>query len=155
MLRRVSHNLCVRGMALTLAESGIENLAVRHTMLDLMTYADDRYKRELFDALRQSLGRIAQEGGSGLPLCVVAHGFGSILAVDFFKELQRLGADELAEVERPATPLERGETLAFFCTLGSPSPLMIAQDSTPPLNVPSPLVLQRLKTAFLLGGSSC
>jgi hypothetical protein len=130
---------------------GMENLAARHTMLDLMTYADDGYKRELFDAVRQSLGRIAQEGGSALPLCVVAHGFGSILAIDFFKELQRLSVDTSTEAERAATPLERGETLAFFCTMGSPAPLVVpalsadrlSAEAPSALDVPSAPVLER------------
>ena len=134
----------------------LEALAVRDTMLDAMRYASDAaYKRQLHDALRRSLRELAAAGGGDIPLCVLAHGFGSVLAFDFFVELQ--GREVAAAAAAPAdasasalTPLERGQTLAFLCTLGSPLPLLVAAQqgagsaiSEGALRVPSPHVLAR------------
>ena len=62
-----------------------------------------------------------------MPLCVVAHGFGCTLAVDFFAHLQFSGRNTFdTSCDTSAlTPLERGETLASLCTLGSPIPLLL------------------------------
>ena len=106
------------------AGSGMENLAVRSTMLDMTMYTDSGYRQELHESLRQSLRSLAAHGGGNLPLCVVAHGFGSVLAIDFFSQLQREFASTNADVGGATTPLERGQTLAFVCTLGSPLPLL-------------------------------
>ena len=57
-------------------------------MLDLMAYADGTYRRACHDALRQSLRELARDGGGSLPLCVVAHGFGSVVAIECLSELQ-------------------------------------------------------------------
>ena len=142
---------------------GVESLAVRQTMMDLMAYADEAYRAEQHNALRQSLRRLAQDGGANLPLCVVAHGFGSVVAVDFFTKLQREaacegeGAATSAGTPAELSPLERGLTLASLATLGSPLPLLVraAHDSegapvkaTPaengaPLRVPAEPVLRR------------
>jgi len=138
---------------------GVENLPVRQTALDLMTYSDDAYRQELFESLRQSLRRLAQDGGGGMPLCVVGHGFGSVLAIDFFMHLQRevaAGEPKASDAAKALSPLEQGRTLATMSTLGSPIPLLVsaapsgecfateaAAESGTPLQVPSLDVLKR------------
>jgi len=134
---------------------GVENLPVRQTMLDMMTYSDDAYREELRDSLRQSLRRLAHDGGSSMPLCVVGHGFGAVLAIDFFEELQREAADAASHAQE-LSPLERGETLAALCTMGCPRPLLVSAapdreslttEATPEgrnlLQVPAATVLKR------------
>jgi len=129
---------------------------MRQTMLDLMMYSEGSYKRDLFALLRQSLRRLAQDGGGGMPLCVVSHGFGSVLAIDFFTHLQQgLDAAEGDDGGGDATPLERGQTLAAFFTLGSPRPLLVtpspsggltkeaASSQLQQLQVPAPAMLSR------------
>ena len=66
-----------------------------------------------------------QEGGSTLPLCVVAHGFGAVLAIDVFSSLQQGGESGDGEL----TLLERGQTLAYMGTLGCPHPLVLPDSS--------------------------
>jgi len=139
---------------------GVENLPVRQTLLDLMTYSDDAYRQELYRSLRQSLRRLAQDGGGGMPLCVVGHGFGSVLAVDFLSQLQREAAaaadSEEAGADDTLSPLERGQTLTALSTLGSPMPLLVSAapdgesfareapaEGSMPLQVPAPHVLKR------------
>ena len=148
----------------------LENLAVRDCMLDLMAYADGTYRRACHDALRQSLRELARDGGGTLPLCVVAHGFGSVVAIESLSELQAHHADDAAATgggggdggggggggggaagDAPATPIERGETLAFMCTLGSPLPLLATGaaggdgdgGAMTQLQIPAPAMLTR------------
>ena len=131
----------------------MENLAVRQTMLDMMAYSEGSYRQQLHGALKQSLRTLARNGGGDLPLCVIAHGFGSVLAVDFFAELQAgLGHDDGRgddDSDGP-TALERGQTLAFLCTLGSPLPLTVGGRASTPLQVPASPVL--VKWPHLRGG---
>ena len=130
---------------------GLENLEVRQALLDAVLYTTPAYRAALHQALRNALAALtvseAGSDGGALPLCVVAHGFGSVIAVDFFAQLQAElcgagggegggsgGGGDGSERKPSAgaielTPLERGETLAYFCTLGSPLPLLVAEES--------------------------
>ena len=130
-----------------LAGCGLESIAIRETMLDLTMHMDTVYQQELHAQLRESLRTLAQSGGGGLPLCVVAHGFGSVIAHDFFSGLQSVKAKMADEL---LSPLERGQTLACMSTLGSPLPLlahtaMFPTDGAAELSfrVPSPAILER------------
>ena len=87
-----------------------------------------------------------QEGGGTLPLCVVAHGFGAVLAIDVFSNLQQGGGDL-----QDLSLLERGQTLAYMGTLGCPHPLVLSESSESlagaqsarRLVVPTPHMLER------------
>jgi hypothetical protein len=125
-------------------------------------------------SLREIAGDSKAAGGGELPLCVVAQGFGSVFVLDYFARVPaeippRGPADEgipsggAAEGQippggpadegiprggpAPATPLERGETLTYLCTLSSPLPLLSASGApTPPLSqlrVPAAGVMRR------------
>ena len=134
---------------------GLENVEVRQALLDAVLYAHPEYRAALHQALRDSLAALtvseAGSDGGELPLCVIAHGFGSVLAIDFFAQLQAErcraapapppaatepasgggggggGGEGAGGAAAGSTPLERGETLAYFCTLGSPQPLLVPQ----------------------------
>jgi hypothetical protein len=51
------------------------------------------------------------------PLCVISHSLGTVIASDHFYDLQKRSRTGGVAA---ATPLERGETLTLFYTLGSP-----------------------------------
>mmetsp|Transcript_8106 Transcript_8106/g.19395 ORF Transcript_8106/g.19395 Transcript_8106/m.19395 type:complete len:194 (+) Transcript_8106:1988-2569(+) len=110
-------------------------MAVRRTMLDLALYENPEYKRELHRHVHGSLRMLAQVGGSALPLCVVAHGFGALLAIEVFGNLQNEPNDSLSL-------LERGHTLAYMATLGCPYPLAL-EGTAKKLEVPAPQMLER------------
>ena len=115
---------------------------VRKAMLDLTLYTNPAYKAALRQSVREALAALAKNGHGDMPLCVVSHGFGTVLATDYFSQLEanppsRLAASPLERGEaharrtspcRHASPgsvtqlraLRSGNTLAFFCTLGSP-----------------------------------
>ena len=116
--------------------AGLENLPVRAVTMDAALYNTNKdYKDELFAALRASLAELARDGGGDAPLCVIGHGFGAALAVEYFEALQqkskalRGGAD--------GSLLERGHTLATLATLGCPLPLLAGAGAAPPPATPA------------------
>jgi hypothetical protein len=90
----------------------------------------------------QTLRSLAAEAGDRAPLCVVAHSLGSVIASNYFYDLQK-GVDMISEPVRDQmgdTPLERGETFSHFYTLGSPIAIWSLRyaDFGVPIAVPSP-----------------
>ena len=133
---------------------GLDQQPLRDAMLDLMCYSDEGYRSQVHATLRESLRELARDGGRDLPLCVVAHGFGSVLAVDCFAQLQRERPPNTTfAVDEQLSPLERGQTLAVMYTLGSPLPLITTSGvheggggggaAVPQLRVPAPRVVAR------------
>jgi hypothetical protein len=91
------------------------------------------------------LRELAEQAGPRAPLCVISHSLGTVIASNFFYDLQThsgqkpLIAQKVLERMSPS-PLANGETLALFYTLGSPLALWsmrYARFGTP-LRVPSP-----------------
>lgn len=97
---------------------------------DAVAYQPTPWDRSVYDDIHAVLAgvlkELAQEEGERAPLCVIAHSFGTIIAGNFFYDLQAefafarkvLKPELKAAVEK--TPLERGETLTLLYTLGSP-----------------------------------
>lgn len=107
-------------------------LKVRRFMVnflgDAFAYQPTPSDRQVYDAIHQvfadTLHALAREAGADAPLCVIAHSLGSVIASNYLYDLQvdqekRLIAQKVREHISP-TPLELGETLALFYTLGSP-----------------------------------
>ena len=95
----------------------------------------------------ETLRSLAAEAGDRAPLCVVAHSLGSVIASNYFYDLQQAlspnGSILISEPVRNQmgdTPLERGETFSHFYTLGSPIALWSLRyaDFGVPIAVPSP-----------------
>lgn len=91
--------------------------------------------------------RLAEQAGADAPLCVIAHSLGSVIMSDYLYDLQaRVNNDGHAPLPTPVddrlagTAMERGETLAFFYTLGSPLALWTVgyPGFGVPLTVPAP-----------------
>ena len=109
-----------------------------HFIGDIIAYQPSGSARANYDAvqgiLAESLGRLAARAGGEAPLCVLAHSYGSIIASDFFYDLEqglRSGGP---------TPLEQGRTLSHFYTMGSPIALWALRYSGEldrPLTVPA------------------
>lgn len=125
-----------------------------HYLGDAVAYQVNTGERELYDqvhaVLARTLGELADEAGDDAPLCVIAHSLGTVVASNFFYDLQvrhgRTGspARPLVKAETAAalrdTPLGRGETLTHLYTMGSPLALWSGRLSTfgDPLLVPDP-----------------
>ncbi|WP_188454228.1 chemotaxis protein [Virgibacillus oceani] len=92
----------------------------------------------------ESLRRLKKKAGSKAPLCVISHSLGSIIASNYFFDMQyRQGSlGDLTKNIVEDTPLEKGDTLTLFYTMGSPMALWSLRyiDFGSPISVPSPLL---------------
>ncbi len=99
-----------------------------HFAADAVAYQPSPGDRRVYDGihviLAEALGKLAAAAGPKAPLCIVAHSLGTVIASNYVYDLQVhptrpiLGAEVEAKIGD--TPLERGETLSHFYTLGSP-----------------------------------
>ncbi|WP_426756172.1 hypothetical protein [Myxococcus sp. Y35] len=104
-----------------------------HFVGDIIAYqtnpADPDVYTSIHRKVAEALGRLRAQAGDDAPLCVIAHSLGSVIASNYFYDLQVqrfAGRDIIEETVRAAqgsSPLERGETLSHFYTLGSPMAL--------------------------------
>ncbi|MCD2193043.1 hypothetical protein LQ327_06520 [Actinomycetospora endophytica] len=124
-----------------------------HYLGDAITYqagaVDRRHYDEVHRVLGEALHDLAVDAGPTAPLCVVAHSLGTVVVSDFFYDLQVAGGlyDSRSAGVPPSvaavlddTPAERGETLAWLYTLGSPLALWAQRhpDFGMPITVPHP-----------------
>ena len=86
---------------------------------------------------------LARTAGKAAPLCVIAHSLGTIISSNYFYDLsksRRPGmVSGLVRNVKKNTPLENGETLTLFYTLGSPIAIWSLRhvDSGTPIRVPA------------------
>lgn len=116
---------------------------------DAVSYQSTNDDHELYDRiharLADSLRKLAEQAGDDAPLCVIAHSLGTVIASNYFYDLQN-GGPELTSIGDAVkhrivdNPLARGETLAFFYTLGSPLALWASRfgSAGTPIAVPAP-----------------
>ncbi|WP_406272048.1 hypothetical protein OH799_31945 [Nocardia sp. NBC_00881] len=131
-----------------------------HYIGDAVAYQINSTERAMYDEVHavvaNTLGELAEVAGPTAPLCVISHSLGTVIASNFFYDLEvehGFYPDE-EETERPrslvgprtrefldgGTSLERGETLTFLYTLGSPLALWAGRlpDRGRPVLVPHP-----------------
>ncbi|WP_409288067.1 chemotaxis protein [Peribacillus sp. SCS-37] len=114
-----------------------------HYLADAIAYQPvETAKHNYYRVHRQvasSLGVLAGKTGSETPLCVISHSLGSVIASNFFYDLQ-MNQDDLETAVDHLTPLERGDTLSLFYTMGTTLPLWsLRYDSFDrPICIPSP-----------------
>ena len=100
--------------------------------------------------MAQTLHRLALQAGSSAPLSVIAHSLGTVIASNYLYDLSRpqLVSDEV-KAHMDDVPLERGETLVHFFTLGSPLAVWALHhdDFGRPLTVPSTALLPTTPTS--------
>ncbi len=98
--------------------------------------------------------QLATKAGANAPLCVIGHSLGSIVSYNYLLDLQaEFGSNPNTEsLFREAvlrqvgdTPLERGETLSLYYTLGSPLALWTLRDRDggEPIQFPAPALSTR------------
>jgi hypothetical protein len=145
--------------ALARALPGLGNLhypALRWVMTDFIgdvvayqiTPGERRVYDEIHGKIADTLRELADAAGPDAPLCVVAHSLGTVIGSNYLYDLQaeRAGAKDLlphtVHARRKRTPLELGETLAHFYTLGSPLALWALRypDFGTPIAVPAPVL---------------
>jgi hypothetical protein len=115
---------------------------------DAIAYQPQPGEKDIYEAVHKvvagALRALAGEAGADAPLCFIAHSLGSVIASNYIYDLQTHPKRKIIPVSvRKAmgdSPLERGETLAGFYTLGSPIALWSLRyaDFGRPVQVPSP-----------------
>jgi hypothetical protein len=117
-----------------------------HSLADSIGYqitssrSDSSSRREIYDRVHQvfadTLKKLADKAGDKAPLCIIGHSLGSVIASNYIWDLQN-GA---MQINFGNTPLEKGETLALYYTLGSQIALwrLRHDDFGTPIAIPSP-----------------
>lgn len=111
-----------------------------HSLADSIGYQITPKHREIYDNVHQviadTLKQLAQKAGSKAPLCIIGHSLGSVIASNYIWDLQ----NDVMQIEVGNTPLEQGETLALYYTLGSQIALWRLRytDFGTPITIPSP-----------------
>jgi hypothetical protein len=67
---------------------------------------------------QKTLADLGEKAGKEAPLCVISHSLGSVICSDFFKALQAR-----TDTSSKTSPIEQGQTLALYYTMGSPIPI--------------------------------
>ncbi len=127
--------------------------ALREFMVDFaadaIAYQPIPGERDAYDNVHAvfagALRQLAQQAGPRAPLCVISHSLGTVIASNFFYDLEAHSPQKpliaprvLARLDD--TPLARGETLTLLYTLGSPIALwsLRYKDFGKPIRVPAP-----------------
>lgn len=111
-----------------------------HSLADSVGYQVTPSDREIYDqvhhCIAKTLKALAESAGPKAPLCMIGHSLGSAIASNYIWDLQNgHGPKEIGN-----TPLEKGETLALFYTLGSQIPFWRLRHANfgTPVTIPSP-----------------
>ncbi|RDW15582.1 chemotaxis protein [Oceanobacillus chungangensis] len=115
---------------------------------DAIAYQPTMFGNQNYDKVHayvaSAINRLRKKVGSDAPLCVISHSLGTIVASNYFYDLQFKRKNRGAETRRRMnqTPIEQGETLTLFYTLGSPMVLWSLRytDFGIPIIIPSPRV---------------
>ena len=109
------------------ASGPMDNVDLRRFIFNLagdtLAYQPSEGREDLYVSvhkqMKETFAELAAEAGENAPLCIAAHSLGTVVAHNYLFDMQN-GREEVSELPRPETPLERGDTLSLFCTYGSP-----------------------------------
>lgn len=106
------------------------------------TYSGGQNYDKVHALLAKSIQELKKRAGHNAPLCVISHSLGSIVASNYFYDLQFRRGNMGARTKQCTnqTPIEQCETLTLFYTMGSPMALWSLRyiDFGSPITVPSP-----------------
>ncbi|MFZ4813067.1 MAG: hypothetical protein ACOYL5_00930 [Phototrophicaceae bacterium] len=112
-----------RDLRETVIEMVSDATAYSPSMQDGEVYAD------VHQVFAHALRELADAAGENAPLCIVSHSLGTLMASNYIYDLQM---DAVRPLMPPSVralirdnPLELGETLSLFYTLGSPIPMWV------------------------------
>ncbi|MBC5637725.1 chemotaxis protein [Ornithinibacillus sp. BX22] len=117
-------------------------------LADAVAYQPTKMENQNYDKvhalLAKSMQRLREKAGEKAPLCVISHSLGTIIASNYFYDLQykqeNIGKETKYCTSQNA--IEQCQTLTLFYTLGSPMAMWSLRyiDFGSPIAVPSPLV---------------
>src|SRR5699024_5352203 len=114
---------------------------------DAIAYQPTSFGGQNYDrihaTLAETLLRLKGKAGRSAPLCVISHSLGSVVAGNYFLDLQEKREYKMGEKTKQSlgdTPLEKGDTLSLFYTMGSPMALWSVRylDFGSPICIPAP-----------------
>jgi hypothetical protein len=114
-------------------DADLDFLAMRQLMIDFaadaIAYQPAPKERDVYDNIHEVVAKVlhglAQKAGPDAPLAIIAHSLGTIIASNYFYDLQTSHYRPLSEKMKTVlgdtpTLLEEGKTFARFYTMGSP-----------------------------------
>lgn len=127
---------------------GLRRLSIDY-VADALAYQPTADDRKTYDDIHvefaKTLRLLAEEAGPNAPLCIVSHSLGTVITSNFIYDLQKpkLISPQVRR-EMGDTPLEKGETLNWLFTLGSPLALWSLRytDFGTPIAIPAPQLRQ-------------
>lgn len=115
-------------------------------LADAVAYQPTKQGNQNYDSVNTLVAKAIQSlkarASQSAPLCVISHSLGSVVASNYFYDLQfkheNIGPKTMEVASE--TPIEQSETLTLFYTMGSPLALwsMRYPDFGFPIRVPSP-----------------
>ncbi|WP_020427794.1 hypothetical protein [Paenibacillus riograndensis] len=112
-----------------------------HYLADAVAYqpldgGDDNYEA-VHKTISTQLNILSAEAGPDAPLCVISHSLGTVIASNFFYDLQN--GHRKPPILNPDSALERGDTLSLFYSCGTTLPLwgLRFPELDKPIQVPS------------------
>lgn len=97
---------------------------------------------KVHEVYARGLRKLSEVAGPDAPLFIVAHSLGTVITSNYFYDLQYITEriPDSIKQEIKETPLEKGDTLTGFYSLGSPLALWSLRyaDFDKPITVPSP-----------------
>jgi hypothetical protein len=113
-----------------------------HYLGDVIAYqlvetSSHNYER-VHELIGENLQILSIKAGKDAPLCVISHSLGSVIASNYFYDLQNKQTN-VTSILNELTPLEKGNTLTLFYTLGTSLPLWSLRynNFNRPINIPS------------------
>ncbi|AXI10125.1 chemotaxis protein [Oceanobacillus sp. 143] len=115
---------------------------------DAIAYQPTMFGNQNYDKVHAyvaaAINRLREKAGPDAPLCVISHSLGTIVASNYFYDLQYKRENRGVQTRRRMdyTPIEQCETLTLFYTLGSPMVLWSLRytDFGSPITIPSPKI---------------
>lgn len=91
----------------------------------------------------ESLQKLAEQAGSEAPLCVISLSLGAVIASNYFYDMQLKPANVGFPLEN-LSPLEKGDTLSLFYTMGTTLPFWSLRYNKfdRPIRIPSPTIAE-------------
>ncbi|MUK90185.1 chemotaxis protein [Ornithinibacillus sp. L9] len=108
------------------------------------TLLEDQNYDKVHALVAEAIQRLREKAGDKAPLCVISHSLGTIIASNYFYDLQykqeNIGAK--TKLHTNDTPIEKCHTLTLFYTFGSPMAMWSLRyiDFGYPIHVPSSLM---------------
>lgn len=119
-------------------------------LADAIAYQPTKQGNQNYDKVHalvaKSIQILREKAGKRAPLCVISHSLGTVIASNYFYDLQykqhQIGPE--TKCSTSSEPIEQCHTLTLFYTLGSPMALWSLRyiDFGSPIAVPSPTLQQ-------------